>query len=95
MPRKSVSVIIDCIVHDEQALWRAAYGRYEEYNGTADQSDVEDMLGTEAEPNLGACLQVLLRPGAWPTPEAFEIEMTSAEDNGELMEGSYVTGRDS
>jgi hypothetical protein len=72
------SVTLHCRVHDEQVLWCAAYGRYEQENGTQDQADVEEMLGTKAEPDVGACLQMLLDPGSSPAPEAFDIEQSES-----------------
>ncbi|MDF0491572.1 hypothetical protein PX699_16700 [Sphingobium sp. H39-3-25] len=53
-------------VLDAQAMWRRAYGAYEENNGTADQGGFEDICGTEHEPDICECARMVFDPGDSP-----------------------------
>lgn len=70
-----VSICVD--IFDPQEMWRHAYATYEEQNGTADQGDFEEMCGTEEEPDIGACLQMIFDPGM--SPPGIQIEDCDAE----------------
>lgn len=63
-------------VCDEQAMWRRAYGTYEESNGTADQGDFEDICGTEQEPDIAECLRMIFDPG--DSPPGIQIHDSAA-----------------
>lgn len=69
-------VILDCRVHDPQALYDAARQRYRADGG---KGAVLGMLGSRRSPDICGCLQMLLDPGSSPAPEAFDIEESSAE----------------
>lgn len=77
MEKISASITIHVDVFDPKELWRRAYGTYEEQNGTADQGDFEEMCGTEEEPDIGACLQMIFDPGE--SPPGIQINDSSAE----------------
>ncbi len=63
----SYTVSMDVTVHDEQALWDAAAVAYVEDAGShVLLSEIEDLLGTREEPDIPACLQMLLDPGESP-----------------------------
>lgn len=74
MTSASITLYVD--VTDEQELWRHAYAKYEEGNGTADQSDFEEMCGTADAPNVPECLRMVFDPGE--SPPGVQINDSSA-----------------
>ena len=52
-------------VHDAQQLHRAAYKHATEVDGLDDDETLE-LIGTEGEPNIEACLVMILDPGNMP-----------------------------
>lgn len=73
----SASVTLYVDVFDSQEMWRSAFAAFEASSGTADQSDFEEMCGTEEQPDICACLQLIFDPGE--SPAGTQIEDCCAE----------------
>lgn len=67
-------------VHDAQALRRAAVAHYVAENPTC-CDDADEVFGTDAEPNVGACLVQLLDPGRL---DGCSIDYSTASDTADL-----------
>ena len=64
-------VTLSVAVFDEQLMWRSAHAAYEQANGTADDGDFMDICGTDQEPDICACLEMIFDPGE--SPRGIEI----------------------
>lgn len=73
----SASVTLYVDVWDENIMWQSAYAAYAQTSGTTDQSDFEQMCGTQDQPDICACLQMIFDPGA--SPMGVQIEDCCAE----------------
>lgn len=73
----SASVTLYVDVWDEQIMWQSAYAACEKTSRTPDQADFELMCGTQDQPDICACLQMIFDPGA--SPMGVQIEDCCAE----------------
>ena len=62
MPPISAQLTLSVNISDPALLWQETYARHEKGLGTTDQSDFEDQFGTEEDPDILACLRLLLVP---------------------------------
>lgn len=75
MPTYTVSIEVE--VTDEAALYESARTYAMNDGGFDDVADLESCLGTQAEPNVSGCLQMLFDPGQ--SPSGTEIQQCSVE----------------
>lgn len=78
------TVEIDVKVSDQRALWRKARDYLADIYGATEEAAANSLIGTEDDPDVGACLQMLLDRSEFL--DGAEIQESRSEHVSGLLE---------
>lgn len=69
---------LDIVVQDAEQLWISAAARCSSFGGMDDE-DIEDVIGPRQDPDIAACLSMLMAPSAVAGCQAIDFAIMPAQ----------------